>query len=76
MRGCVDGRYFGATPVSVYLGGASLVLHLRDSRLWWGVDTERGWVNSVGAVMFSGCWLVAVTPGGPVVDLPAVWGRP
>ena len=76
MRGCVDGRYFGATLVTGCLGGASLVLHLRDSRLWWGVGTERGWVNSVGAVTFSGRWLVAVTPGCPVVDLPAVWGRP
>src|ERR1035437_7300125 len=31
--------------MTVYLGAASPVLHLRDSRLWWGVDTERGWVN-------------------------------
>src|SRR5664280_1631176 len=27
---------------TAYLGGASPVLHLRDSGLWWGVGTQRG----------------------------------
>jgi hypothetical protein len=35
-------------PLTAYLGGASPVLHLRDSRLCWGVGTERGWVNAGG----------------------------
>jgi len=34
--------------LTAYLGGASPVLHIRDSRLWWGVGTERGWVNVGG----------------------------
>src|SRR5665647_2271778 len=34
--------------LTAYLGGASPVLHLRDSRLWWGVGTERGWVTVGG----------------------------
>src|SRR5665213_982468 len=34
--------------MTAYLGGASPVLQVRDSRLRWGVDTERGWVNVGG----------------------------
>jgi hypothetical protein len=54
--------------VTAYLGGASPVLHLRDSRLWWGVGTERGWVNAGGGGyvqrLLAGCrYRVCPTPG-------------
>jgi hypothetical protein len=51
----------GTTGLIAYLGGASPVLQVRDIRLRWGVDTERGWVNVGGAVTFSVCSLVTVT---------------
>ena len=54
--------------MTAYLGGASPVLHLRDSCLWWGAGTERGWVDVRGGGyvqrVLAGCrYRACPTPG-------------
>ena len=59
--------------MTAYLGGASLVLQVRGSRLRWGVDTDSCGSVSVGDITLSGCSFVTVTALTPPLARLSCW---